>query len=101
MDVLEGWLSTGVFAVFDGRTLELYGDHVNDGRVGDTIRLHVRQIAGLDIGPTAGGPANGPPSLTWSRRDGKAFPLAVVNQDCAAFAQELIQAVERSTGTSA
>ena len=95
MDVLEGWLSAGVYAVFDGRTLELYGDSVNDGRVGDTIRLHVRQIAGLGIGPAAGGPANGPPSLTWNRRDGKAFPLAVVDQDRAAFAQELIQAVHQ------
>lgn len=93
MDVLEGWLNTGVYAVFDGRTLEIYSDQVYEGRVGATIRLHVTQIAGLDARPAAGGPTNGPPSLTWVRADGKAFPLAVVGPDHRAFAEELIRAV--------
>jgi hypothetical protein len=53
------------------------------------------------MAPAAGGPANGPPSLTWIRRDGKAFPLAAVDQECAAFASELIQSVQRSVGGSA
>ena len=93
MTNLEGSLYTGVFAVFDGRTLEIFGDQVNDGRVGDTIRLHVAQIAGLDMHPVVGGPKNGPPSLTWIRHDGKTFPLTAVDEACSPFAQELIQAV--------
>jgi hypothetical protein len=93
MDVLDGWLNAGAFAAFDGRTLEIYGDQISDGRVGDSIRLHVVQIARLELGPAAGGPKNGPPSLTWVRRDGKAFPLAIVSDDCAPFAQELMQSV--------
>ena len=94
MSVLEGWLNAGVFVVFDGRTVEIFGDQVFDGRVGSTIRLHVAQIADLDLRPAAGGPRNAPPSLTWVRRDGTAFPLALVGEDGTAFAQELIDAVQ-------
>ncbi len=95
---VEGWLEQGVFARFDQPVLEIFLDNLFEGRAGVSTRLHLAQIARLDIGPDTTLFSSGGLALSWTRHDGHTFVLSAVHPQCRPFAEALVTAVATARG---